>query len=117
MTSSIARKISQFSKQEIDYAFKHAVRLIKTHSIIILAAPKQRLHGRILVIASRKVGKAVARNRLKRRLKNIFYQEKTYDIGYDFICIARIGAPELDFQTLKNIMTDAKNQCVSLQPL
>ena len=71
MTKSV-RKISEFSKPEIDYAFKHARRLIKVPSIVILCAPAQRDYGRILVIASRKTGKAVVRNAFKRRLKSVF---------------------------------------------
>lgn len=117
MTNSIARKISQFSKQEIDYAFEHARRLIKMPSIIILAAPQQYIYGKILIIASRKVGKAVMRNKLRRRIKSIFYEEKIYTIGYNFICIARPGATELDFETLKTLFINAKNQCVSSHSL
>lgn len=107
-------KISQFSKKEIDYAFEHAARLVKTRSIVILCSPAQRSHGRILVIASRKVGKAVGRNKFKRRLKNIFYQEKMYECDYDFICIAKAGALELSFESLQKLLVDAKSQCLNL---
>jgi len=35
-------------------------------------------HGKLLIITSRKSGKAADRNRIRRRLKAFFYQEKLY---------------------------------------
>lgn len=107
--TSIARNISQFFPKEIDNAFKHARRLLKTSSITLLYGPQQRSYGRILVIASGKTGNAVIRNKFKRRIKNIFYQEQMYLIGHDFICIARAGIGDIDFEALKTILTHAKS--------
>ncbi len=111
--TSIARTISQFSTKEIDNAFKHARRLLKTSSVTLLYGPQQRSYGRILVIASRKVGNAVIRNKFKRRIKNIFYEEQMYLLGHDFICITRPGIADIDFDALKTILTDAKAQTQS----
>jgi ribonuclease P protein component len=111
--TSIARTVSQFSTKEIDNAFKHARRLLKTSSIILLYGPQKREYGRILVIASRKVGNAVIRNKFKRRIKNIFYQEHMYLLRHDFICITRPGIGDINFETLKKILTDAKAQTQS----
>jgi len=51
---------------------------------------------------SKKIGKAVIRNKLKRRLKEIICQkEDKIKIGYDIIIIARKPVNKLDFQKLK----------------
>ena len=53
---------------------------------------------------SKKVGKAVQRNKLRRRLKEILrLEEKKYNIerGFDIILIARQDSPSLSFKKLK----------------
>ncbi len=52
---------------------------------------------------SRKIGKAVVRNKLKRRMKEIIRsEEENIKIGYDLIFIARNPVNKLDFNGLKN---------------
>ena len=51
---------------------------------------------------SKKIGKAVVRNKLKRRLKEIIrLKEEKICMGYDIIIIARNPINKLDFQKLK----------------
>lgn len=50
---------------------------------------------------SRKYGKAVQRNKLRRRLKEILRGLEVAHTGYDFIFIARSGAKEADYQLLQ----------------
>ena len=72
---SIAKKISKFTQREIDYLFQHARRVIKTKECTILLALRQGTFGRVLIVASLKVGNAPQRNLLRRRLKSIVYEE------------------------------------------
>ncbi len=59
-------------------------------------APRTRLG----LTVSRKVGNAVARNRVKRRIREWFRRERTVlREGRDLIVIARPGAAELDVAT------------------
>lgn len=109
--TAIARRISQFSKTEIDRAFSQARRLLKVPGIIILGAPAQQDIGRILVIASRKVGNAVVRNTIKRRLKAVFYEEKMYQIPTDLLCIIHKDILQYDFAALKALLIKATRQC------
>jgi len=51
---------------------------------------------------SKKIGKAVVRNKLKRRLKEIIrHKENKVKTGYDIIIIARKHVNRLEFQRLR----------------
>lgn len=57
---------------------------------------------RMGISISKKIGKAVVRNRIKRRLKEIIRLRKDEIIdGYDFIIIVRKGALSLDFHAME----------------
>ena len=66
-----------FSKKEIDAAFDSIQFVKKGPGLKILQAPRLG-HGKLLVIASRKSGKAHKRNLFKRRAKAIFYSHNLY---------------------------------------
>ncbi|RQD72643.1 MAG: ribonuclease P protein component [Tindallia sp. MSAO_Bac2] len=57
---------------------------------------------RIGITVSKKVGKSVARNKIKRRLKEIL-REKGDQLpqGYDLVWIARISCSDADYRTLQ----------------
>lgn len=105
--SNIAKSISSFKKEEVNKIFQTGKRRIKTDLIDIIIAKKVLDFGRILVITSRKVGNAPKRNKIRRRLKSIFYQEKLYDLGYDCIIITKKGAVDLSFDQLKDLLFSA----------
>lgn len=62
----------------------------------------ERGHSRLAVVASRKVGPAVTRNRVKRRFRELYRRNKTL-LGQplDLIVIARPGAGEAAWPDLK----------------
>jgi ribonuclease P protein component len=105
--SSIARRITQFSKKEIDSLFSNARRVFRNAACTLLIAEKQGSLGRILIIASRKVGNAPERNLLRRRIKAIFYEEKLYIYPFDGAIILYKKAVGLSFSELKNMICDA----------
>lgn len=104
---SIVNKISKFTTREIDYLFSHARRVIKHQSCTILLAPRQKEYGRVLIIASRKVGNAPERNLVRRRIKSIFYEEKLFDSSFDCVVIVYKKAVLLPFEQLKNLIIAA----------
>lgn len=103
----IAREITRFTKSEIDKAFARAERVAQNPYITILRAPRQKEFGHILIIASRKIGNAPQRNKLRRQLKSIFYEEKLYELPYDCIIITRPGSTDIPFGQLKDMLVKA----------
>jgi len=107
---SIAREITRFSKKEIDYLFQHARRVLKNKFCTILYAPRQSEFGRILIVTSKKVGNAPERNKIRRRFKSIFYEEKLFESSYDYVIIVYKSALTLSFSELKKLMLDVYEQ-------
>lgn len=105
---SAPRELTHFTQSEIDYAFKNARRVLAQPGIHILLAPKQKELGRILVIASRKTGNAVHRNKLKRQIRSIFNENKLFEYPFDCIVIFKSSA-EFLFEDLKTYMLKAYN--------
>lgn len=101
------KKISQFSKSEIDVAFKRAHGVLKHDGLTVLCAPAQKEYGRILIIASKKVGNAPQRNRLRRQFKNIFFENKLWETKQDTIVILRAAAKDIPFAFLQEFLLKA----------
>ncbi len=100
---SIAGLISSFKKEEVEQIFKRPKERIKTEWFDILLALKKNDFGRILVITSRKIGNSPKRNKIRRRLKSIFYEDKLYELPYDCVVIAKKEGIVLPFDQLKNM--------------
>lgn len=105
----VARLITQFSKHEIQCLFKAAHTISKTPFVEIRVAPKALNYARVLIVLSRKVGNAPARNLLRRRLKAIFYEEQLFERPWDFIIIGRAPLTHHSFDSLKNIVLSSYN--------
>ena len=71
-----------------------------TNNMFVLKARSNGLsHSRYGFSISRKVGNAVARNRVKRRLREIFASESLIG-GWDIVIIARSSAAKEDYHSL-----------------
>ena len=98
------RLLTMFSKREIKNLFSNARAVFKSACITILKSPCIDYDfSRILVITPRKVGNAPERNKLKRRVKDIFYTKKMYEGKFNYIFLARKGAKEKSYKELKKI--------------
>jgi ribonuclease P protein component len=73
--------------------------------IIIRTLPNGLESTRYGLTVSRRIGKAVVRNRIKRRLREIL-RRMNLSSGWDFIIIARNPAAKADFTTLEKSVRD-----------
>lgn len=78
-----------------------------TNTLVMIAVPSQGPASRIGFIVSKKVGGAVTRNRVRRRLRELFRQLPARPVGMDIVVIARHSAGRVDFGTLRQAMTYA----------
>ena len=107
---SIARQITRFAKTEVDYLFQHARCIFRNKLFTILSAPAQQSIGRILIITSKKVGNAPQRNKIRRQIKSLFYEEKLYELPYDYAIIVQKQAIELSYSDLKALLLKVVTQ-------
>ena len=104
------KRLSRFTKQEVSQMFKKARRSLRHPGLDIMFAPKEQETGRILVITSRRTGPASQRNRIRRRLKAIFYEEKLSERGFDCIVIVKKPGVDLNFDELKELLLKSLDQ-------
>jgi len=79
---------------------------IITKQIVVLYQDKSELNeNKVLFVVSKKVGNAVVRNKIRRRLKEILrdYCGKN-DLKYDYIIIARSHIVNYSFEELKGVV-------------
>lgn len=106
-TNSPARRITQFLRAEIRTLFRSAKPRIKEHGLDIRLASKSNQVGRILIVIPRSVGSAVTRNKIRRRIKNIFYQKKLFALPYDWLVFVSKPAADLSFAQLEALLLKA----------
>jgi len=102
--SRIAGKLSRFTQPEIKDLFAKARLIVRNQAFTLLMAPQTGEYGKILLIASRRVGNAPQRNKLKRRARALFYEEKLYKKGFDCILIFKKNASSLSYEEFKNLI-------------
>ena len=83
------------------------------HPLIVTYASKNRLgHNRIGITVTKKIGKAVCRNRCKRIIRAAFAQVNTQiEQGWDFVFVARMKTPQAKSTELEPVL---KKQIQSL---
>ncbi|MES2746224.1 MAG: ribonuclease P protein component [Bdellovibrionota bacterium] len=85
---------------------------IVTQALVMIAVPSHGPTSRIGFIVSKKVGGSVTRNRVRRRLRELFRQLPARPVGMDIVVIARHHAVSMDFETLRQAMTYAMGKSV-----
>ena len=70
--------------------------------LVIYTRPNHLQENRIGVTVGKKLGKAVVRNRVRRRLREIYrIHEQQFRPGYDIVIVARSRAVDAEFQALQ----------------
>ena len=106
--SKIAREITLFKKKEILDLIKSSKLIAQTPFCDLKRAKATESFGKILIIVPKKVGSAPVRNRLKRQVKAIFYQEKLFDLQYNFVIFFKPTNQAISFDELKDILLSCK---------
>lgn len=96
----IAKHLSDFTQKEITAIFRKSSRVYKGPGLDILMAPALKEFGRVLVVTPRKVGTAPERNRIRRRIKALFYEHKLYENLFDTCIIIKKSGIDYNIQEL-----------------
>jgi len=104
---SIAGQISRFTQKEASELFKRAYAIARNVAFNLLVAPRQKSFGRVLLVTPHRIGNASQRNKLRRRAKAIFYEEKLFEREHDCILIFKKGAANMSFDQLKQYILEA----------
>lgn len=69
--------------------------------LVLYARPNHSGQNRVGITASKKLGKAVIRNRVRRRLREVYrLNEERFTAGWDIVVVARSRCIHADFQKL-----------------
>ncbi len=80
------------------------VTVLKKDGIEIRLAPRSQDYGRLLIVIPKRSGKAAKRNQIRRRIKSIFYEEKLFELPFDWIIFVKKEGIGMSFEKLKEIM-------------
>lgn len=106
--AALAEKVLVFMDPAVtvkeNYEFRRFYRKGKSAvspQLVIYCQKNRRGHSRLGVSVSTKLGCAVVRNRVRRRIREIYRLNKAKMLpGYDLIVVARVRAVETDYQKL-----------------
>jgi ribonuclease P protein component len=88
--------------KEFQQVFKLGKSFANRQFIIYSLKMPEQIHFRIGLSVSKKIGNAVTRNRVKRYLRQAFFELKeNIKEGHDYVLIARKPAAEMDFHEVK----------------
>ena len=68
---------------------------------VVYRLEKSQDHFRVGISVSKKLGNAVVRNRIKRKIRHILMEVGDHLEAIDFVVIARKGVEELSYQEMK----------------
>ena len=106
--AALAEKVLVFMDPAVtvkeNYEFRRIYRKGKSAvspQLVIYCQRNRRGHSRLGVSVSTKLGCAVVRNRVRRRIRELYRLNKAKMLpGYDLIVVARVRAVETDYQKL-----------------
>jgi len=94
-----------FKRPEITRLFKQARRIYRSRELDILSTPKSKEYARLLIITPKKIGNAPQRNKIKRRLRALFYENRLFYGITDMAVIIKKEGANLSFDELKKRVT------------
>ncbi len=97
------RQLRLRSRREYNAIFKQG-RIWSNELLVLRTLPNQLNHNRFGLVTSRRVGNAVVRNRVRRRLREILRSLATRP-GWDVVISARAAAARADYHELERVVT------------
>jgi ribonuclease P protein component len=107
------KSLFSFSRLQVEEAFKKAKPCASVHGLKLLRVPMTQLSpllfksdqpGMLLIITPRVSGKSHDRNKLRRQIKSIFYEEKLSTLPAVSILLVYKPAMSIPFTQLKEFM-------------
>ncbi len=92
------------SSLKLNHIFQRLYRTSgQANGYLVLYARQNRTNtNRVGITVSKKLGKAHIRNRVRRRIRELYrLNEALFDAGWDIVIVARTRAIAADFQTLE----------------
>lgn len=98
------------NQTEIRQLFNKARRVLKHPGLDLLIAPTTESKGKLIVITPARIGKAVKRNQVRRRIKAIFDQEKLRSYGFDTVVFVKKEGVNFPYEQLKQLILSSLQQ-------
>ncbi len=99
--------VRNMNQTEVRKLFNKARRIVKHPGLDLLVAPTQEPEGHLIIITPGRIGNAVARNTVRRRIKAIFHEEVLCQKGLDTVIIVKKEGTSLTHAQLKEIILKA----------
>jgi ribonuclease P protein component len=99
-------------RSEFEECYSSGVRVSGRHFLLFLRRPPEIGRPRIGISVSRRVGDAVTRNRVKRRLREIFRKERPFE-NVEIVVNARPSAATAEFSELRRDFADVLAKALS----
>jgi len=93
-----------FKRPEISLLFKQARRIYKSRELDVLSAPRAMDYARLLIITPKRIGNAPLRNKIKRRLRALFYENHLFEGPADMVIIIKKEGATLPFESLHAVL-------------
>ena len=103
-SAPVRKQLRLRKRRDFDAVFQEGH--VLAHSLLVLRnVPNQLQHNRYGFVTSKRLGKAVVRNRVRRRLRE-GVRSLTTQPGWDIVISARIPAAQANFQQLKSAVAN-----------
>jgi ribonuclease P protein component len=108
---SPARRITAWNERDIRRSLRKSRRVVRSSyaDISVLPADGEEL-GRILIIIPKKVGTAVVRNRIRRRIRALFFEKKLFSQGLSWIMYVKHPLGQSSFSELSALFEQWREQ-------
>ncbi|WP_461201464.1 ribonuclease P protein component [Anoxybacillus sp. TBDG-1] len=87
---------------EFQEVFKRGTSVANRQFVLYVLDKPEQSYFRIGLSVSKKIGKAVVRNRVKRYIRQVFHKELgRIDAGKDYVIIARVSVATMGYEEVK----------------